>query len=275
MSFEVGPTEELSLRVSVATLSRVIFQPGDDGQLQLALEHKAHVHQTPQGPQLLAQAQPLGGGIRLLEPEALADHLGRFHFDSPRSKQEQDFRLFIRPSCWNDLLSLMEEELKLTHGAVVESEPGREIEEELFESLGLLVTPDQYSTYRLGLAVEKEPTPTHSWRAPGQPTARVYAIDEVVIADEVVCARLLAASREQTTSQLLALAQERSQSDGHGRANGVLVVPVAELQRTYKALPFEQRSEPLPFSGTVLSSNVVVLFPEVVTPRYEFIGLRS
>ncbi len=37
----VGPTAELSLRVSVSTLSRVVFPHPADGVPMLALEHKA------------------------------------------------------------------------------------------------------------------------------------------------------------------------------------------------------------------------------------------
>jgi hypothetical protein len=37
----IGATNELSFRVSVATLVRVLFENPDDGELMLALEHKA------------------------------------------------------------------------------------------------------------------------------------------------------------------------------------------------------------------------------------------
>ena len=46
----VGPTEDLSLRVSVATLVRVLFENRDDGDLMLALERKATVRKAESGP---------------------------------------------------------------------------------------------------------------------------------------------------------------------------------------------------------------------------------
>src|SRR5687767_3589168 len=94
----IGATDELSLRVSVATLVRVFFENPRDGHLMLALERKATLLKDESTRNVMVIAQPFGGGIRLLDLKALRDLIGDFHFDSDESRFEQDFRIFIRPS---------------------------------------------------------------------------------------------------------------------------------------------------------------------------------
>src|SRR5258708_22079095 len=96
----IGATKELSVRVSVATLVRVLFENPRDGDLMLALERKATLHQTENGLSVEVKAQPFGAAIRILDFRALRDLIGNIHFDSDRSYSEQDFRIFIRPSDW-------------------------------------------------------------------------------------------------------------------------------------------------------------------------------
>src|SRR5688500_5254820 len=96
----VGETEELRLRVSVATLVRVLFENPRGRDVMLALERKATLLQDESGHGVEVIAQPFGGAIRLLDPKALRDLIGDFHFDSEESRSEQDFRIFIRPSAW-------------------------------------------------------------------------------------------------------------------------------------------------------------------------------
>src|SRR4026207_472329 len=95
----IGATPELSLRVSVATLVRVVFKHPLNGEWMLTLERKA----TLQNDKVEIKSQPFGGAIRILDVNALHDLIGGFHFDSERSRSEQDFRLFIRPSSWSML----------------------------------------------------------------------------------------------------------------------------------------------------------------------------
>jgi hypothetical protein len=45
----IGATQALSVRVSVATLVRVLFENPRDGDLMLALERKATLRQTENG----------------------------------------------------------------------------------------------------------------------------------------------------------------------------------------------------------------------------------
>ena len=59
----IGATPDLSLRVSVATLVRVIFENPANGEWMLALERKA----TLQNTEVEVKSHPFGGAIRILD----------------------------------------------------------------------------------------------------------------------------------------------------------------------------------------------------------------
>jgi hypothetical protein len=68
-AINVGPTDELCLRVSVATLSRVDFSRPEDGIPMLALENKATWEPGDGESRVVVIAQPFGGSIRILNIE--------------------------------------------------------------------------------------------------------------------------------------------------------------------------------------------------------------
>ena len=65
----IGPTDELSLRVSVGALARVLFEHPRDGEIMLALERKATVLHSEGGQVVDVKSQPFGGALRLLRPQ--------------------------------------------------------------------------------------------------------------------------------------------------------------------------------------------------------------
>ena len=67
----VGATEELSLRVSVAALVRVLFDGPEDGRTMLALERTAKLREIEGRPEVTVRAKPFGGGLRVTNPQAL------------------------------------------------------------------------------------------------------------------------------------------------------------------------------------------------------------
>ena len=69
----VGATDELSLRVSVATLVRVLFKNPNNDELMLALERKATLRRTAEGGAVRVKSQPYGGGIRILDLSTVHD----------------------------------------------------------------------------------------------------------------------------------------------------------------------------------------------------------
>jgi hypothetical protein len=77
-------------------LVRVLFENRRDGELMLALEWRDTLREGSLA--VAVKSQPFGGTIRILEPGLLRDAIGDFHFHIERSRPEQDFRSFIRPS---------------------------------------------------------------------------------------------------------------------------------------------------------------------------------
>ncbi len=60
---------EQNLRISVATLVRVLFENPRDGELMLALERRTTLREG--GRVVDVKSQPFGGAIRILEPGLL------------------------------------------------------------------------------------------------------------------------------------------------------------------------------------------------------------
>ena len=113
---------DLHLRVSVATLDRVVFQSPEDGTLILALERKATVLKDG-GNDVRVWAQPFGGGIRILNSTPLQELIGEIKYDSERSQHEQDFRILIPPSKWEAVKQFSLQHLQDPEDAFLESDP--------------------------------------------------------------------------------------------------------------------------------------------------------
>src|SRR5262249_53338707 len=117
---------DLSLRVSVATLDKVLFQHPRDGTLILALERKATLmKQADNG--VKVRAQPFGGAVRLGNADSLLDLISDFQFDSERSQSEQDFRILIRRADWATVKAFCLQHLQHVDDPVLEADPCREL----------------------------------------------------------------------------------------------------------------------------------------------------
>src|SRR5262245_56512931 len=119
----VGSTEDLSLRVSVATLVRVLFKNLGNDELMLALERKATLQETENGRMVEVKSQPFGGAIRILDLDAVRDLIGDFHLDSEHSRAERDFRIFIRPSDWSVTREFCLHHLTRDNDPILETNP--------------------------------------------------------------------------------------------------------------------------------------------------------
>jgi hypothetical protein len=168
----IGATSDLSLRVSVATLTRVIFRHPKNGEWMLALERIATLHERS----VDVKSQPFGGAIRILDLDTIHDLIGDFHFDSERSCAEQDFRIFIRPSSWSVLREFCIQCLSHPDDPVIETDPTRELTEEFSGALKVNLQPGQYEPKPTGVVVEDNPSPTENFYTRAYPTVRVYRI---------------------------------------------------------------------------------------------------
>ena len=195
----VGATKELSLRVSVATLVRVVFTNPEDGDLMLALERKA----TWVGEErVVVKAQPFGGAVRINDPLVLSELTGGFHFDSERSRTEQDFRIMIRPSACGAVRDLCLEQFQRQDDRVFETSPARELAEEFRDSLDISLRPDQYVINPLWTVLENDPPPTGTVHPARQPTVRIYRVFEARIVDPALRQAIMLNSRSHSAQDL-------------------------------------------------------------------------
>ena len=261
----VGATDALSLRVSVGSLVRVLFGGPDDERTMLALERTATLREVEGRSDVVVVAKPFGGGIRIVDPAALRDAIGAFRYDSERSRRERDFRLQIRPDSWEAVKGLCRAHFSKEAGGILDTSPDRELAEEFGDALGMSIEPSQYRLRPAGMLVEDTPTPTHSWRAPGRPTVRVYYIFEAWLEAPEVVASILESSRT-SDGDLRTEALRQAERGGRGRANAALALGLDELRSTYLTLPRAQRDGGVMVRGHRLAGNVSAILDGVDAP---------
>lgn len=267
----VGPTAELSLRVSVAALARVIIPGFDDGESLLALEHKATVHLNAGEMRVDVKAQPFGGAVQILNLNGFQAEIGSFHFDSERSRTERDFRIFIRPTDLDAVQAFCLDHLYRESGSDLEVDPTRELAEEFAGTLGVMLSSDQYHLQPVKTVLEDTPVLTENVYAAGRPTVRIYRIFNTEIVDPVLCKAMAANSKNHPRHVLENLAREDAEKGGRGWANAMLVAPEWEIRGAYNAIPADLRKSPVSFKDTLLDDNVITLFEGDIFPRYRTI----
>jgi hypothetical protein len=265
----VGPTEELSLRVSVAALAKVVFDHPHQKHPMLALERVAALREDARGHYVAVQAQPFGGALRLRNSARLKELIGDFHFDSERSRSEQDFRIQIRPSNWSAVKRLILRQIGDRGDTILETSPDRELVEEFTDALDIAITPDQYRADLTGLVVENEPTLTDNVHATGSLTTRIYFVFQVRIADPSLVAAILAGSERYSDQDLRRLALQDATRGGKGRANGMLALPLTSVVAAYQDLPAQERNRRTAIEGHLLDENVPAVLEEVSAPRFQ------
>ena len=265
----IGATEELSLRVSVATLVRVVFKHPLTGEIMLALERKATVLQAAHEHIVEVKSQPFGGAIRILDVDAIHDLIGDFHFDSERSRTEQDFRLFIRPSSWSVLREFCIQHLSRVDDPILETNPTRELIEEFDDALKVNLQPEQYSYKPVGTVVEDNPSPTENTNASGYPTVRVYRIFEANILESTLAQLMITNSERISHNDLCELALADFQNGGKGRVNAMLTLPFEHIIWAYEAISLTERNAPILFDEHYLDETVPALLDDVPVPKYQ------
>jgi hypothetical protein len=265
----VGATDELSLRVSVATLVRVIFKHPISNELMLALERKATLHLTESGRVIEVKSQPFGGAIRILDVDAIHDLIGDFHFDSERSRDEQDFRLFIRPSSWSVLREFCIQHLSVVDDLMLETNPVRELVEEFADTIKVNLQPGQYVSKPVATVVEDDPVPTENIHARGIPTARAYRIFDASILDSFLARTMLTNSMSLSHQDLCELVLKDAQNGGKGMANAILAVPLKQISTVYLAMSPEERNVPILFKKNRLDDTIAAVLDDITVPKYQ------
>ncbi len=265
----IGATPELSLRVSVATLVRVVFQHPLNGEWMLALERKASLRETESGHAVEVKSQPFGGAIRILDMNTMHDLVGEFHFDSERSRSEKDFRIFIRPSSWSAVREFCIQLLSRVDNSTLETDPTRELVEEFADALKINLKPDQYNYKPVATVVENDSSPTENIHARGIPTVRVYRIFEAHITDASLMDAMLKNSESISHEDLCELALKDTRNGGKGRANVILVLPLKRITDAYLATPPFERNAPILFEDNQLDETVLAVLDDIPVPKYQ------
>ena len=263
----IGATSELSLRVSVATLVRVIFKHPIHGEWMLALERKATLYATENT--VKVKSQPFGGAILIVDLNALHDLLGDFHFDSERSRSEQDFRLFIRPSSWSAVREFCIQHLSRVDDPILETDPTRELVEEFEDALKISLSPEQYIHKPVATVVEDEAASTENIHAKSILTVRVYRIFEATISDTSLIHNMMNNSESLSHDDLCKLAWDDFQNGGKGRANSILALPLKRITDVYLAMPPKERNAPILFENHRLDETVPVVLENIKVPKYQ------
>jgi hypothetical protein len=267
----VGVTQELSLRVSVATLSRVLVDNPNDGKPMLALERKATLTDKQDEQNVIVRAQPFGGAVRFRSLAELTVLIGDFHFDSRRSQSEGDFRILINPSDWETVMRFCLEHLESENDPVLESDPRRELVEEFADTLDVRLRSDQYSVRPIGFVIENAPSRTENIYLRGHPTVRIYRTFEVRIIDPSLSIAMMRNSKRYSDRDLHVLALVDAEQGGKGRANAVLAIALDEVRRHYLSMPPESRGKPTAFFDYQLDGNVPAVLERIYVPRFEFL----
>jgi hypothetical protein len=265
----VGATDELSLRVSVATLVRVLFKNPNDDELMLALERKATLRRTAEGGAVRVKSQPFGGAIRIFDLRTVHDLVDGFHFDSERSRAEQDFRIFIRPSSWSSLREFCLQHIVLDDDLILETSPSRELVEEFAETLSVDLRPEQYVSKPITTLVENRAISTENIYSLRTPTVRLYRIYEAAITDLFLPHAMLRHVNDLSHQRLCELAIADAQDGGKGKANSVLTLPWERLLSVYRAMVPAERNIPIVFEENRLDSTVAAILEEIAVPRYQ------
>ena len=266
----IGPTSELNLRVSVATLARVTFAHPEDARPMLALEHKAFLDRNGAEQQVRLQVQPFGGAIQILQVDRLLEVVDSFNFDSHRSRSESDFRIYIRPADWPAVQDYCLENFRQKVGSNLESDPDRELVEEFNDALGIDLMPDHYGVRVVNTVLENKPAATDNIHAAGRSTVRIYRVFEATILQDALAKRMLANSRSHSPDILHNMVLQDARNGGPGRANAIYVTPMGDIRDAYLALPPTSREQPLNFEDVILEGNVPVILQDVSIPKFRY-----
>ena len=258
-----GATNVLHLRVSVAALVSVLFDHPEDGRTMLALEHFATLLEIDGRTEITVRAKSLGGGVRLTDPEALEKLIGSFHYDSEQSRRENDFRILIRSSSWEQVKGICRAHLKEPEKGILDASPERELTEEFEDTLHVKVTPDQYHLKQRGMIVEDRPVETDNVRSAGLPTVRIYFVSEARIKTPEVISRLLASSRRYSVEALREMAGKDARQGGKGRANAILALNLDKLKKFYHTIPAKKLGTPVQYGEFLLDGNVQAIVRSV------------
>lgn len=264
----IGLTEELSLRVSVGVLVKVILTNHVNEKTMLALERTATLRTIENKSVVEVKVKPFGGAVRLLKPDGLKKLIGDFNFDSERSREEGDFRIQINPEQWEKVKEICKEHLKEEKG-ILDPSPVRELAEEFEDSLKVSITPDDYNLQPGGMILEDASSDTDNVNARGRPTVRVYYLFDALLKNTKVIKLMIDNSNLYSDIDLQKKANADFRNGGKGRANAILLVDLNELKDFYNSIPMDKRKGSIEYDGHQLDGNIPAFLKDITYPKYQ------
>jgi hypothetical protein len=228
----IGATADLSMRVSSAVLTLCVV-PSPEGPLAI-LERKVEIGKKG----LDMRAQPLGGGIAVLNVEALSKITGGFNWEDQKVARERDLRIYVNPDSWTFVRELLTTSFldTLPGAPIVETTPVRELQEEIGDAAGVEVSESSMNISFAGL-VFQDPGCGAVAAKSSTPTARVFSVFDVVITDPALADTIMReASRPdseliaEVTRRHEALAGREPTHDAERpKLSSLCAIPVKEL----------------------------------------------
>ncbi len=267
----IGLTDELSLRVSVGALVKVLLENPENGQTMLVLERIATLREINGKPEVIVKAKPFGGGVQITNQQALTEHIGNFNYDSEKSLEENDFRILVHPNSWEKIKDICKEHFQDKEKGIIDTSPDRELAEEFEDSLKIKITPNIYNLKSNGIVIENLPTKTDNVRGQSISTVRIYFLYEAEIISPEIIEVMLMNSKQYSDRDLQNFAFEDYKNAGKGRANAILTLDLNEIMKKYKSLSIERLNNPVSIEKYKLDSNVLAILNGIDHPKYQHI----
>ena len=265
---DIGVTDELRLRVSVGVLVKVLFENPENRQTMLAFERTATLREISGKTEIIVKTKPFGGAIRVINPQALKERIGDFHYDSERSRQEKDFRILVHPDSWEKIKEICMD-VKETEEGFLDISPDRELLEEFEDCLKIKISPKQCNLKYKGIAVDNFASETNNVHAHGLSTFRIYYLFEAGINSSELIKLMLDSSKQYSDNDLKKIALEEARNGGKGRANASFTINKDDLIAFYHSIPDNMLSGLIPFMEHQLEGNVAAVLEEIEHPKYK------
>lgn len=258
----IGPTEALSLRVSTAVITKTTFIHPITKETMLVLERKASVEITPEGVKINIQAQPLGGGSHLKDAKALSNLIGKFNYDSKESAKEQDFRIQIKPEDLERVKDFCVQHFTDPSSGVIESDPSRELAEELHDALGITIDESDYKIRNIGVVCQASAISNRAGIS-NQQTVRTFNIFEINLTEPRLVSNIIDNSNSIDNHQLIERAYESAVAQGKkGKATALFAVPLSKVLNAFKSDNFLNGWPAPEVDGIKISDNTAAVLCE-------------
>ena len=244
ISIGIGKTSFLNLRVSLGLLARIKVK--DENSEYLLFERRV----IKTNGKWQVRIQPFGGGAQIFDQQKLAD-LFTFNYDNSKSKENQDYRLYINSRDWIALRDFTMDKLR-KHDAIFETSVEREVYEEIIESLtgenvegmsieSLKLMLNKFCNVKeedilfefnnIGPLVHANPEDNMVSRADetaGVLTGRIFNIQEVYIRNHLIAKKILEVS-DISDEDLIS----RAEANPNQRINSLVLLSKSEIDNAF------------------------------------------